>query len=89
MSYQRDFSNKLSVGLVGVGTHAYRNILPTIHGAIPWKSEQDRRSILTRYTAGNLAYVPAYPVPEWADNRQRSVMEPPYHSRLNRPILDK
>ena len=59
------------------------------HGAIPWKSEQDRRSILTRYTAGNLAYVPAYPVPERADNRQRSVMEPPYHSRLNRPILDK
>ena len=59
------------------------------HGAIPWKSEQDRRSILTRYTAANLAYVPAYPVPEWADNRQRSVMEPPYHSRLNRPILDK
>ena len=59
------------------------------HGAIPWKSEQDRRSILTRYTAGNLAYVPAYPVPEWADNRQRSVMEPPYHSRLNRLVLDK
>ena len=33
--------------------------------------------------------VPAYPVPEWADNRQRSVMEPPYHSRLNRLVLDK
>ena len=31
MSYQRDFSNKLSVGLVGVGTHAYRNILPTMN----------------------------------------------------------
>ena len=30
MSYQRDFSNKLSVGLVGVGSHAYRNILPAM-----------------------------------------------------------
>ena len=30
MSYQRDFKTKLKVGLVGVGSHAYRNILPTM-----------------------------------------------------------
>jgi ectoine hydroxylase-related dioxygenase (phytanoyl-CoA dioxygenase family) len=58
------------------------------HGTLPWKASHPRRSILTRYTAGNLAYVPAYRVPDWADERQRAVMEPPYHSRLNRPVLD-
>lgn len=30
MSYQREFENKLNVGIVGVGSHAYRNILPTM-----------------------------------------------------------
>lgn len=31
MSYQRDFQKRLRVGVVGVGSHAYRNILPTLH----------------------------------------------------------
>ena len=30
MSYQRDFERKLNVGIVGVGSHAYRNVLPTM-----------------------------------------------------------
>ena len=30
MSYQRDFETRLNVGIVGVGSHAYRNILPTM-----------------------------------------------------------
>lgn len=30
MSYQRDFEKKLNVAIVGVGSHAYRNILPTM-----------------------------------------------------------
>ena len=30
MTEQRDFEKKLKVGLVGVGSHAYRNILPTM-----------------------------------------------------------
>ncbi|MCZ6676887.1 MAG: Gfo/Idh/MocA family oxidoreductase [Candidatus Poribacteria bacterium] len=30
MSYQREFEKKLNVGIVGVGSHAYRNILPTM-----------------------------------------------------------
>ena len=59
------------------------------HGTLPWTSDEPRRSILTRYTAGNLAYVPAYPMPEWANERQRAVMEPPYHTRLDRPVLDE
>jgi predicted dehydrogenase len=31
MSYQRDFETKLRVGVVGVGSHCYRNILPAMH----------------------------------------------------------
>ena len=30
MSYQRDFENRLNVAMVGVGSHAYRNILPVM-----------------------------------------------------------
>ena len=30
MSYQRDFDRKLSVAFVGAGSHAYRNLLPTL-----------------------------------------------------------
>ena len=59
------------------------------HGTLPWTAEHPRRSLLTRYTAGNMAYVPAYPMPEWADERERAVMEPPYHTRLKRPVLDE
>jgi hypothetical protein len=59
------------------------------HGTLPWTADHPRRSILTRYTAGNLAYVPAYPIPEWANERQKAVMEPPYHTRLDRPVLDE
>lgn len=31
MSYQREFEKKLNVGIVGVGSHAYRNLLPTLN----------------------------------------------------------
>ena len=31
MTYQRDFEQKLNVGIVGVGSHAYRNILPAMN----------------------------------------------------------
>ncbi len=30
MSYQRDFEDRVKVALVGVGSHSYRNILPTL-----------------------------------------------------------
>ncbi len=30
MSYQRDFENRLNVAVVGVGSHGYRNVLPTM-----------------------------------------------------------
>src|SRR5260370_3209482 len=31
MSYQRDYERTLRVGMVGLGSHAYRNILPALH----------------------------------------------------------
>jgi predicted dehydrogenase len=31
MTYQREFVRKLSVAIVGVGNHSYRNILPAMH----------------------------------------------------------
>ena len=31
MSYQREFETKLNVGIVGVGSHAYRNLLPALN----------------------------------------------------------
>jgi predicted dehydrogenase len=31
MPYQREFETKLKVGIVGVGSHAYRNLLPTMN----------------------------------------------------------
>jgi predicted dehydrogenase len=31
MPYQREFENKLKVGIVGVGSHAYRNLLPAMN----------------------------------------------------------
>jgi hypothetical protein len=60
----------------------------TTHGTLPWTSDEPRRTLLTRYTAGNMAYMPAPDIPEWADERTRKVMEPPYHTRLNRPVLE-
>jgi predicted dehydrogenase len=31
MTYQRDFERRLKVGIVGVGSHAYRNLLPAMN----------------------------------------------------------
>ena len=31
MSYQREFQNKINVGLIGIGSHCYRNILPAMN----------------------------------------------------------
>ena len=31
MSYQREFDRRIRVGVVGIGSHSYRNILPVLH----------------------------------------------------------
>ena len=62
------------------------------HGTLPWTADHDRRSVLFRMSPGNLAYATGYnPWPEemlvGMTPEQRAVLEPPYHSRLNRPVL--
>jgi len=61
------------------------------HGTIPWTAAHDRRSVLFRMSPGNLAYVQG----DWPESmlegmtpEQRAVLEPPYHQRLQRPVLD-
>ena len=31
MTYQREYDQRLRIGIVGIGSHAYRNILPALH----------------------------------------------------------
>lgn len=60
------------------------------HGTIPWTAEHDRRSVLFRMSPGNLSYVQGdWPesMYEGATPEQRAVLEPPYHQRLQRPVL--
>ncbi|MDA0836312.1 MAG: phytanoyl-CoA dioxygenase family protein [Planctomycetota bacterium] len=64
-----------------------------LHGTLPWTADLPRRSILARYTAANLAYVP-YKYKDLLEQLsdqltadQKAVLEPPYHTRLNRPTL--
>jgi hypothetical protein len=58
------------------------------HGTLPWTSPQPRRTLLTRYTRAHMAYVPVVPPREWAGEREKLMMEGPYHAgRFNRPAL--
>ena len=63
----------------------------TTHGTLPWTADHDRRTALFRFSPGNLAYVPH----NWSEDMlalmtddQRKVLEPPYHARLERPVLE-
>lgn len=62
------------------------------HGTLPWTADHERRSLLFRFSPGNLAYVAGHNWPESVLDEltaaQRAVLEPPYHVRLNRPVLD-
>ena len=65
-----------------------------LHGTLPWTSVHPRRSILARYTAANLSYVNyghgklLEEIGEQLTPDQRTVLEPAYHLRLQRPTID-
>ena len=69
----------------------------TTHGTLPWTSSHTRRACLYRFAPSTSAYGRAYmtgQLPEWPlemteglTQAQRSVLEPPYHPRLDRPSL--
>ena len=62
------------------------------NGTLPWTADRDRRTALFRYSPGNLAYANNYDWPEsmldGMSKKQRAVLEPPYHLRLDRPVLE-
>lgn len=63
------------------------------HGTLPWTADHQRRSVLFRFSPGNLAYATGYnpwpaPMLDGLTPAQRAVLEPPYHTRLARPKLD-
>ena len=52
MSYQRDFEQRLKVGIVGVGSHAYRNLLPAMNFLpVSLQAVCDRNGRLAQVTA--------------------------------------
>ena len=62
------------------------------HGTLPWTADHDRRTALFRFSPGNMAYANNYDWPssmlDGLTPEQRAVLEPPYHLRLNRPVLE-
>lgn len=52
MSYQRDFEKKLKVAVIGVGSHAYRNLLPALNFLpVSLQAVCDRNGPLAKATA--------------------------------------
>jgi predicted dehydrogenase len=51
MSYQRDYETRLRVGMVGIGSHTYRNLLPAMHflpvdlKALSFESHRERAKV--------------------------------------------
>jgi hypothetical protein len=67
----------------------------TVHGALPWKGDHERRIALYRFAPSMIAYgrtySPGWPAEylEGCTPAERAVLEPPYHNRLDRPFLVK
>ena len=61
MCYQRDFDHKVRVGVVGVGSHCYRNILPTLtYLPMELVAMADPQVELAEKTARQYGAIPAY-----------------------------
>jgi len=65
----------------------------TVHGALPWAADHERRIALYRFAPATVAYGRSY-TPSWPEgmldgltDQQRAVLEPPYAERLDRPIV--
>jgi hypothetical protein len=64
----------------------------TMHGTLPWRGEQERRTMLYRYTPKYLHYTGGHyetSMPEWVSElteAQQAVLEPPYI--YHRPLLE-
>ena len=64
MSYQREFERRLNVAVVGVGSHGYRNVLPTLHYLpVRLRALCDRNLELARRTAAEYGAPACYASP--------------------------
>lgn len=62
MSYRREYDRKLRIGLVGAGSHAYRNILPALHYLpVTLAGICDTNEDLARLTAEEYGSVTVFP----------------------------
>ena len=64
----------------------------TVHGATPWLGEHERRIAIYRFAPANMGYGRGYlEIPEEAMSTltelQRAVVQPPYSTRLERPLV--
>jgi len=64
----------------------------TVHGAVPWRGEHQRRIALYRFAPANMGYGRGYleVTPEMMADmtpKQRAVLLPPYASRLERAVI--
>jgi len=64
----------------------------TVHGATPWRGTHQRRIALYRFSPANMGYGRGYlEIPpeklEGFSPLQRAVLEPPYATRLERPLV--
>lgn len=65
----------------------------TVHVALPWTADHERRIALYRFAPSTAAYSRSY-VPEWPaamldglSPLESAVLDPPYANRLDRPIV--
>ena len=64
----------------------------TVHGALPWRADHERRVALYRFSPPNFSYGRGY-LNEWASAaslatpEEAAVLQPPYAPRLDRPIV--
>jgi len=66
----------------------------TTHGTLPWRGASQRRNVIYRFSPATNAYGRGYAENGWPSaflegmtDAQRSVMNPPYHPRLNRTVV--
>jgi len=67
----------------------------TVHGAKAWRADHQRRIALFRFAPPTMAYGRSYYTKwpetyyEGASSEQIAVLEPPYSTRLDRPVLNE
>jgi len=65
----------------------------TVHGAMPWMADHERRIALYRFAPATFAYGRMYhpqgpaAMLDGLSDRQRAVLEPPFANRLDRPLV--